>query len=151
MIHYYTGNIFDVKAECLVNPVNTMGVMGAGLAREVSRMYPEIMPEYRSRCKKDQLRVGSLFLHKAHDRKILCFPTKIRWQDPSCLDYIRIGLEAFVRAHQTLNIKSYVFPALGCGLGGLWYNGEVAPLMIKYLERLDLDIYIPQPMPEQGD
>lgn len=28
MIHYTSGNLFDAEVEALVNPVNTVGVMG---------------------------------------------------------------------------------------------------------------------------
>ena len=40
MIHYKTGNLLDSEAEALVNTVNTLGVMGKGIALQFKNMFP---------------------------------------------------------------------------------------------------------------
>ena len=41
MIQYCHGNLFEADAEALVNPVNTQGAMGKGLALAFKKMFPE--------------------------------------------------------------------------------------------------------------
>ena len=40
MIYYKTGNLLDSGAEALVNTVNTIGVMGKGIALQFKNMFP---------------------------------------------------------------------------------------------------------------
>jgi hypothetical protein len=41
MLTFKQGNLFDDDAEALVNPVNCVGVSGAGLAKKFVRRFPE--------------------------------------------------------------------------------------------------------------
>lgn len=42
MLHYVSDDIFASAAQTLVNPVNTVGVMGKGIAAEFERRFPEM-------------------------------------------------------------------------------------------------------------
>lgn len=42
MIEYIEGDIFSSPAQVIVNPVNTVGVMGKGLALAFKQRYPEM-------------------------------------------------------------------------------------------------------------
>lgn len=42
MILYVQGNLFQSPAQTLVNTVNTVGVMGKGVALEFKRLFPSI-------------------------------------------------------------------------------------------------------------
>lgn len=55
MIHYTQGDLLNSSAEALVNPVNCVGVMGAGLALQFKKAYPnnfrayaQLVPKTRS-------------------------------------------------------------------------------------------------------
>jgi O-acetyl-ADP-ribose deacetylase (regulator of RNase III) len=50
MIKYIKGDIFDSDADYLVNPVNLVGVMGAGLAKEFKKRYPYMFEQYQKWC-----------------------------------------------------------------------------------------------------
>lgn len=52
MIKYVKGNILESDAEALVNPVNCVGVMGTGLAKQFKAKYPEMFDKYKELCKK---------------------------------------------------------------------------------------------------
>lgn len=119
MIHYLQGNLFDSKAECLVNAVNCEGVMGKGIAYQFKKRFPDNTKAYEEKCKKGELRIGKI--HPYYNGKIwiVNFPTKDRWREPSRLSYIDIGLEQLVLFLSEKKIRKIAIPALGAGNGGL--------------------------------
>ena len=141
MIHYVSGNIFDSPAQTLVNPVNTVGVMGKGLALEFKKRYPKMFEEYKKQCRDGWLYVGSIMLWRAKDHFVLNFPTKKHWKDPSSLIYVEAGLLSFVNEYESYGVSSIAFPRLGCGNGGLDWK-TVKPVMERYLQELPIDVYI---------
>ena len=141
MIKYVEGNIFHTPAQVIVNTVNTMGVMGKGIALEFKCRYPEMFELYKHACEKKQLYPGKLMFWQAMDYGVLLFPTKENWRNPSKLEYIEKGLQKFVNTYGEKQIKSIAFPKLGCGNGGLAWE-DVKPLMEKYLSKLPIDIYV---------
>lgn len=126
MIQCETGDIFKIDTEAIVNPVNCVGVMGAGLAAQFKRKFPENFSAYRSVCTLGQLKPGVLFIFElpgnSSPRYIVNFPTKIHWKEKSDLIYIASGLEALLQEVGVRGIKSIAIPPLGCGLGGLDWN-----------------------------
>lgn len=79
MISLTKGNILDTNCQTITNPVNCVGVMGKGLAKQIADAYPQILPKYRVVCKSGFLRPGKLHLVKCSPHWILNFPTKIHW------------------------------------------------------------------------
>ena len=141
MIQYIEGSIFDSPAQVIVNTVNTVGVMGKGIALSFKQHYPRMFERYRSACEKHQLTIGKLMLIYEPDHWILLFPTKENWRNPSKYEYIEKGLRKFVDTYSEKNIRSIAFPRLGCGNGALPWD-EVKKLMEKYLKNLPIDVYI---------
>lgn len=141
MIEYIEGNIFESPAQVIVNTVNTVGVMGKGLALSFKQRYPDMFNKYKIACEKHQLTIGKLMLFYEEDHWLLMFPTKENWRNPSKIEYIEKGLMKFVSTYADKNITSIAFPRLGCGNGELDWN-EVKPLMERYLKKLPIDIYI---------
>lgn len=152
MIEYIEGDIFSSPAQVIVNTVNTVGVMGKGLALSYKNRYPEMFEAYKRACDKNQLKTGKLMLFYSPDHWILLFPTKENWRYPSKLEYIEAGLVKFVQTYADKNITSIAFPRLGCGNGELNWD-DVRPIMEKYLHSLPIEIYIytgsgSEPIPE---
>lgn len=153
MIKYIEGqNIFNSKAEALVNPVNCSGIMGKGLALEFKKSFPEILTPYKQACKNSRLQPGILVLvhlliqpdlFNFNRHKIVLFPTKKHWKGKSQIAWIEMGLIYLVEHYAEWNLKSIAMPKIGCGLGGLSWN-EVKPLIEKYLEKelLEVEVYI---------
>lgn len=141
MIKYIDGDIFNSPAQVIVNTVNTVGVMGKGIALEFKKRYPGMFEIYRKMCEKKQLKIGKLSLIYELDHWILLFPTKENWRYPSKLEYIESGLDKFVKEYANRGITSIAFPKLGCGNGELDWE-DVKVLMEKYLKPLPIDIYI---------
>ena len=141
MIEYINGDIFESPAQVIVNTVNTVGVMGKGIALAFKQRYPDMFAAYREMCEKNQLSIGKLMLWNSPDHMILLFPTKENWRNPSRVEYIERGLQKFVDTYADKNITSIAFPKLGCGNGELDWD-EVQPVMERYLRPLPIDIYI---------
>jgi O-acetyl-ADP-ribose deacetylase (regulator of RNase III) len=141
MLHYVCHNLFESPAQTLVNTVNTVGVMGKGIAEEFKRRYPDMFERYREHCKSGALTIGKLYLFRTPNKWVLNFPTKEHWKAPSKLEWIETGLEKFVVEYETRGISSISFPQLGCGNGGLDW-AQVKPLMDHYLRPLPIPIFI---------
>ena len=149
MIHYKSANLLESEAEALVNTVNTVGVMGKGIALQFKQRFPNNFKLYSNACKANEIRVGSLFVTEENSlmggRKIIInFPTKTDWRKPSEYSYIESGLIDLVRIINERNIKSVAIPPLGAGNGGLDWK-RVKALMEKHLSNSDCDISIYQP------
>lgn len=141
MISHCTTDLFASQAQTLVNPVNTVGVMGKGLALEFKRRHPAMYREYKALCDRGEIRIGALYLYESPTHWVLNLPTKRHWRHQSHLGWIEQGLQKFVATYQDLGIVSAAFPQLGCGYGGLAWD-DVGPLMTRYLDPLPLPIDI---------
>jgi O-acetyl-ADP-ribose deacetylase (regulator of RNase III) len=142
MITYIKKDLFESPAQVLVNTVNTVGVMGKGIAKRFKDTYPEMFEQYQKYCENKMLDVGKLWLYKSEHKWILNFPTKKHWRSPSKIEYVEEGLKKFVETYEEKGITSISFPLLGCGNGGLDWDNQVKPLMEKYLRPLPIEVFI---------
>jgi O-acetyl-ADP-ribose deacetylase (regulator of RNase III) len=140
-----TGDLFASGAQTLVNPVNTAGVMGAGLAAEFRRRFPDLDADYRHRCTAGQLRLGQPYLYStAAGVQVINFPTKEHWRAPSRLADLDQGL-AWLAAHAAdWPLGSLAVPALGAGLGGLSWE-QVGPVLYRHLHGLGVPVTLYAP------
>ncbi len=141
MLQFIQSSILDSQAQTVVNTVNTVGVMGKGLAHAFREKYPEMFKAYKKLCENNQFSVGQLWLWRGANQWVLNFPTKEHWRYPSKLAYIEAGLAKFVANYESRGIREISFPRLGCGNGGLNWE-DVRPLMERYLGDLPIPIYI---------
>jgi len=120
---FVKGNLLDAKVEALVNTVNTVGVMGKGIALMFKEAFPVNCRAYEDACKRKEIKVGHMFVTETLSfdgpRWIINFPTKKHWRQPSKLDWIVEGLQDLKRAIEERNIRSIALPPLGAGNGGL--------------------------------
>lgn len=135
------GNIFTSKCQTIVNTVNCVGVMGAGIALECRLRYPEMYNLYVTHCKTNVLNPGILWLYKAEDRWILNFPTKTDWKLPSKKQYLQSGLEKFMNSYKEKGIESIAFPLLGADKGGI-PRAESQEIILKHLESISIAVEI---------
>ncbi|WP_329077534.1 macro domain-containing protein [Streptomyces niveus] len=133
------GNLLEADAEAVVNTVNTVGVMGKGIALQIKQAFPENFKQYKAACDRGEVRVGEIFVHDAHHlgprRYVLNFPTKRHWRGKSRIEDIQAGLDALVEVVKKYNIESVAIPALGCGNGGLDWD-DVRPMIHGAFEPL---------------
>lgn len=134
-------SILNSDMQTLVIPVNCVGVMGAGLARQFALRYPEVQDAYEQACKEGIIKPGQPAIFEAGCKKVVCFPTKNHWATNSDLKWIEEGLK-WLQGHKD-GIKSIAFPMLGCGLGKLPRH-NVLPIIYDAAEKMQLpaEIYI---------
>jgi O-acetyl-ADP-ribose deacetylase (regulator of RNase III) len=142
MIKYVEGDLILSDAQALVNTVNTVGVMGKGIALQFKEKFPYNFEVYYSACKKAEMTPGKMLVVNDStllERKIIInFPTKKDWKHPSKYEYIEEGLKDLVQIIKAYNIRSIAIPPLGCGNGGLEWS-RVKILMENYLNVFDDD------------
>ncbi len=150
MIRFTTGNLLDAHTEAVVNTVNTVGVMGKGIALMFKETYPANFREYAAACKLGEVRTGKMFVTErpailGPPRWIINFPTKEHWRGKARLEWIRSGLEDLEKSIREKNIRSIAVPPLGCGNGGLDWK-DVRPLIERRLGDLpNVDIVVFEP------
>jgi O-acetyl-ADP-ribose deacetylase (regulator of RNase III) len=148
MITYTTGNLLEADTEALVNTVNTVGVMGKGIALQFAERFKTNLKVYKEACKSGSLQVGQLLAVKDADmhgeRLIINFPTKKDWKHPSSYAYVEEGLKALVTLIKERHITSIALPPLGCGNGGLQW-AKVKPMIEGHLGALDVRVVVYEP------
>ncbi len=149
MIRKLRGNLLDATADALVNTVNTVGIMGKGIALQFKRAFPDNYRDYEKACKAGDVVPGRMQIYDlgglSKPRYIVNFPTKRHWKGKSKIEDIVAGLDALAADIKRLEIKSIALPPLGCGHGGLDWN-EVYPLIVDKLRNLDdVDVQVFEP------
>ncbi len=149
MIKYVKGNIFDSSAEALVNTVNTVGVMGKGIALQFKKAFPNNFKAYVTACENGEIETGKLFVYTDQnidtgEKIIINFPTKKHWRNPSEYSYIEQGLDDLIKVVERLNIKSIAIPPLGAGNGGLQWK-KVKEIIEEKLEKINVEIVVYEP------
>lgn len=148
MITYTTGNLLEADTEALVNTVNTVGVMGKGIALQFAERFKTNLKLYKEACKSGELVVGRMLAVTDADmqgeRLIINFPTKKDWKHPSSYAYIEEGLKALVTLIKERHITSIALPPLGCGNGGLQW-AKVKPMIEGHLGALDVRVVVYEP------
>lgn len=123
MITYLRGNLLEDDAQALVNTVNTVGVMGKGIALQFKQRFPANFVAYAQACKLGQVQTGRMFVTEPGEltgpRWVVNFPTKQHWRDPSRMECVVDGLQDLRDFLMSNAVQSIALPALGAGLGGL--------------------------------
>lgn len=148
MITFTEGNLLEARAEALVNTVNTVGVMGKGIALMFKERFGDNYRQYTAACKAKQVQVGKMFVTLVHElggpRWIVNFPTKQHWRNPSRMEWVVAGLQDLRHFLVQEQVKSIAIPPLGAGNGGLDW-AEVRPQIEATLGDLDVEITVFEP------
>jgi O-acetyl-ADP-ribose deacetylase (regulator of RNase III) len=149
MINYTEGNLLDADVEALVNTVNTVGVMGKGIALMFKEAFPSNYKAYEQACKRKEVQIGKVFVTEREDllgpKWLINFPTKEHWRNASKLEWIERGLADLKRFIEEKKIRSIAIPPLGSGNGGLEWS-KVKQLIQAALSTLkDVDVLVYEP------
>lgn len=149
MIRTVKGNMLDAPVEALVNTVNTVGVMGKGIALQFKESFPDNFAFYAKAVKAGEVQPGRMLTFESlrmDGRKfIINFPTKTDWRRPSEYAFIESGLQDLVKVISEHGIKSIAIPPLGCGNGGLDWT-RVRDMIVHAMDSVpDLEVMLFEP------
>lgn len=163
------GDLFFSHMQTLTVSVNTVGVMGKGLASRAKYQFPRVYVHYQDLCHSGKLKIGKPQLYKRElpleheladvpetlsnynsQKWFLLFPTKRHWKERADIKGIEEGLQWLAGNYKKEGIKSLAIPALGCGLGKLDWR-DVGPLMCSYLKTFDISVAIYLPTERKFD
>lgn len=149
MIRYTQGNLLDADTEALVNTVNTVGVMGKGIALMFKEAFPENFKAYEAACRRKDVELGRMFVTERNEllgpKWIINFPTKGHWRYPSKISWIEEGLQDLRRVIEDKKIRSIALPPLGSGQGGLDWQDVRARLEQALANIPDVEIVVYEP------
>jgi O-acetyl-ADP-ribose deacetylase (regulator of RNase III) len=147
MLREAEGILLDATVDALVN---TVGVMGKGIALQFKQAYPGNFRAYEAACQCGEVQLGRMLVAgtglPVRPRLIINFPTKKHWRGRPELSDIRAGLADLRQVISDYEITSIAVPALGCGNGGLGWR-DVRPLIAGALGSLpgvEVVIYPPE-------
>ena len=136
MITYTQGNLLEADVEAVVNTLNTVGIMGKGIALMFKAQFPDNFEAYARACSAGGVSIGKMFVTESRElfgpRWIINFPTKTHWRVRTRIEWIEEGLKDLVRTIRDKNIRSIAIPPLGCGNGGLDWR-DVRPAIVSAL------------------
>ena len=147
MTHFVdaSGNLLDADVDALVNTVNTVGVMGKGIALQFKNAFPSNFKAYEKACKSSEVILGKMFVFDngqlTNPRWIVNFPTKGHWRSQSRIKDVEAGLDDLRSTITELGISSIALPPLGCGNGGLDW-ADIRPLIEDKLQGLDSEVHL---------
>lgn len=140
-------SIFQSSAQLWLCPVNCVGVMGAGLARQFENRLAVYCEDYHAMCDVRLLEPGGVVWSHGDDPDLTVgfIATKDHWKQPSEIEWIGQSLAIVEYYIEEFGIESVAVPALGAGLGGLEYP-KVLALVQESAARVpgcDWEIYPP--------
>ncbi len=138
-------NLFESQNRTFVCTVNVVGAMGKGIALEFRNRYPDLYYQYKKLCRQKKFKPHSLFkmVSRFGNQHVICLVTKEHFARNSNLDLVESSLKLLVDYHKNVcSLGSLAIPPLGCSNGGLDFESQVKPLMLKYLSELDIDVEI---------
>ena len=156
--------MFFSGMQTLTVSVNLQGIMGKGLASRAKYQFPDVYVYYQDACRAKRITATKPAIYKREaslDEELadlttplntpnavkwfLLFATKRRWQENSHWMTSKVDCLGSATISKPKGYNPSLFPALGCGLGGLDW-ADVGPLMCKYLHGIGIDaaIYLPR-------
>lgn len=117
------GDLFSTTARALGHGVNCDGVMGAGIAVAFKEKFPKNYITYRNACDTKMLRPGEALVNYEDNFHIANIssqdkPGKNARYDWAFQGFLDAALQLDIR-----NINVLAIPLIGCGIGGLEWDG----------------------------
>jgi hypothetical protein len=141
-------SLFDIPSDAFINSINTVGIMGAGIALEFKKRYPEMFDDYKIKCQKNLIKPGDCYSywHEENNIWILGLAVKGDWKYWSCKEWIEQCLKSLKLTILENDIKSVNIPLIGGLNGRRGPNGKILGMTpppekeeLKELIRINLE------------
>jgi len=146
MVTFIKGDILEQDVDMIAHQVNTIGIMGAGLAAQISTKYPEAVMSYKQFCtmNKNNDIIGEFIPCKVYNEKLNkrqlilnCFTQRgvnLRNERHTDLEGIKTCFNKIKEEakHAFPNGCTLAIPyKYGCGLADGNWDEEVLPLFVE--------------------
>lgn len=137
-----TGNLFDTGATCIGHGVNCHGVMGAGIAKEFRKRFPDNYRVYNNYCKSNILKPGQTLVWAEDGFTIMNMASQNRPGADASYTWLFLAAQDAAGYATALGEKVIAIPQIGCGIGGLkWYNVEVVLRAVEILSDIEFEVW----------
>lgn len=141
-MRHVEGDIFTTEAKALGHGVNCEGVMGAGIAKEVRRRYPELYKHYRQLCKRGELSPGGLYVYDAGDHFVYNIASQDLPGPHARLEWVAEGVRAALAHAHEKGLEEVALPKIASNIGGLlWEDVEEVLKEVEAESPVELVIY----------
>lgn len=159
--------LFEKGVDGIVNTVNTKGTgkTSRGVAGQVFSAYDGVHKAYMDMCNQGKFFPGAIQMVETNPQTgarvqgsgffVFNVATKDDWRNPSKLAWVEDILKKMPVAVERSGVKSLAIPPLGCGEGGLSWERDVGPLVLKHLGPLQekgvmMHVFASDPDPSKG-
>jgi len=132
------GDLTEEKADAVVNPANSMGVMTGGVALALKEKGGEVIE--KDAIRSAPIRIGRAVLTtggKLASRRVIHAPTLEKPSDVTTSLVVNKATWAALKLAHDNSFRAIAFPALGTGIGGVGLNDAAKAMEIavkKYAE-----------------
>ena len=128
------GDITSLEVDAIVNPANSYGYMGGGVAYAIKRAGGGEIE--REAVEKSPINIGKAIVTTAGKLKaqyVIHAPTMRRPAERTDVDNIKAATRAALKVAEENNIMSIAFPGMGTGVGGV-DEKDAARVMIEEIK-----------------
>jgi len=135
------GNLFDSITQVIAHGCNCQGIMGAGVALQIKRQFPEVYLEYHNECKCGYFNLGSCLIKESEGRVIANLGTQMYCGPDARISAITESLLRLRVLMEDNGWFSVAMPRIGCGLGGLLWS-DVKKVIKNAFTSTDIEVFI---------
>ena len=131
MITVKKGDITKEKCDAIVNPANSFGLMGGGVALVIKRKGGKIIEDQA--IMKAPIRVGKAVATtggKLPCKFVIHAPTMNRPAQSIGTDNVKKAMRAALKCAKKMGLRTVAFPGMGTGVGGVSYD-DAAKAMVE--------------------
>ena len=133
-VELIVGDITEVDAEAIVNPANTLMIMGGGVAKAIKiKGGVEIEREARNKAPVPIGKAISTSAGRLKAKYVIHAPTVLYPGSKSSMENVEKAVIAALNEAERLGVREIAFPSMGTGVGGLKYS-EAAKSMFKAIK-----------------
>jgi O-acetyl-ADP-ribose deacetylase (regulator of RNase III) len=139
---FRTGDLFaSSDLDALAHGCNCRGVMGAGIAREFRRRWPDMYEAYRARCASGKVKVGQVMPWRAGSMTIYNLATQDRPGPHATIEAVEAACaQMLVHAHKR-GIMRIGLPQIGSGIGSLAWP-DVEQVLDRLASQTEIELVV---------
>ena len=128
-IEYVVGDLIESGEPVIAHGCNTVGVMGAGIARAVKDKWPEVYDQYDASCADGTFDAGSAQRCVGDDdRTVYNLGTQRNPGASATYWLVFLSFANMFESMKTWGHDRVAIPRIGCGIGGLEWSGVAAAI-----------------------